>query len=200
MQPREGYDRLDDLGLMRGIATRDPNAMAALFDRHAARVLAACLNVVHNRSDAEDALENVFFELWQHAERFDATRGNPRAYLEVLARSRALDLVRARSRAERRALDAQTAGALSEPGRETPAPLSCLLDRERRQKLRKAVDGLSPTQRRVIEMAFFQGMTHAEVAESLDLPLGTVKARIKAGLQLLRHPLGSRDVDREAGS
>ena len=200
MQPREGYDCLDDVGLMRGIATRDPNAMAALFDRHAARVLAACLHVVQNRSDAEDALENVFFELWQHAERFDATRGNPRAYLEVLARSRALDLVRARSRAERRVLDAQNAGALSEPGRETPAPLSSLLDQERRQTLRKAVGGLSPTQRQVIEMAFFQGMTHAEVAENLDLPLGTVKARIRAGLHLLRRPLGSRAVDREEGS
>ncbi len=200
MQPHEGYDRLDDLGLMRGIATRDPNAMAALFDRHAAGVLAACLHVAHNRSDAEDALENVFFELWLHAERFDATRGSPRAYLEVLARSRALDLVRARSRAERRVLDAQNAGALSEPGRETPAPLSCLLDQERRQTLRKAVGGLSPTQRQVIEMAFFQGLTHAEVAENLDLPLGTVKARIRAGLHLLRRPLGSRDVEREEGS
>ena len=200
MQPHEGYERLDDLGLMRGIATRDPNAMAALFDRHAAGVLTACLHVAHNRSDAEDALENVFFELWRHAERFDPTRGSPRAYLEVLARSRALDLVRTRSLAERRVLDAQNAGALSEPGRETPAPLSSLLDQERRQTLRKAVGGLSPTQRQVIEMAFFQGMTHAEVAENLDLPLGTVKARIRAGLHLLRRPLGSRDVDREEGS
>ena len=200
MQPREGYDCLDDVGLMRGIATRDPDAMAALFDRHAARVLAACLHVVQNRSDAEDALENVFLELWQHASRFDATRGNPRAYLDILARSRALDLVRARSRAERRPLDAQRVGSLSEPGQEEPAPLSGLLDRERRQTLRKAVDGLSPAQRQVIEMAFFQGMTHAQVAENLDLPLGTVKARIRAGLHLLRRLLGSRDVDREEGS
>ena len=75
-----------------------------------------------------------------------------------------------------------------------------MLDRERRQTLRKAVDGLSPAQRQVIEMAFFQGMTHAQVAENLDLPLGTVKARIRAGLHLLRRLLGSRDVDREVGS
>ena len=200
MQPREGYDCLDDVELMRCIATRDPNAMAALFDRHAARVLAACLHVVQNRSDAEDALENVFFELWQHAERFDATRGSPRAYLKVLARSRALDLVRARSRAERRVLDAQRLGSLSEPGQGKPAPLSCLLDQERRQTLRRAVDGLSPNQRQVIEMAFFQGMTHAQVAENLDLPLGTVKTRIRVGLRLLRRLLGSQDVDREEGS
>ncbi len=196
MQPREGSRGLDDLGLIRAIAERDPSALAALFDRHAPGVLAVCLHVAKNRSDAEDVLENVFFELWQHPDRFDATRGSPRTYLEILARSRALDLVRARLRAEKRELEAQQIEALGRVGAREPAPLSGLLDRERRRTLLRALEGLDPSQRQVIEMAFFGGMTHVQVAEALDLPLGTVKARIRAGLHLLRRLLGSRDVAR----
>lgn len=184
----------DDLGLMRGIAARDPAAMAALFDRHAQRVLAACLRVLGNRGDAEDALEAVFLELWQHPERFDAGRGSPRAYLEVMARSRALDLLRTRSRAQRRVQAAQGAAALEEPVPQACAPLAGVLHQERCRHLRRAVDGLDPNQRQVIEMAFFQEMTHTRIAESLALPLGTVKARMRAGLRVLRRLLGHQDL------
>jgi RNA polymerase sigma-70 factor (ECF subfamily) len=193
--PREGDTGPDDLGLMRGIEARDPVAMEVLFDRHARGLLAACRRVVGNRCDAEDALEAVFLELWQHPERFDAARGSPRAYLELLARSRALDLLRSRSRAERRVWAAHGAGALEGSAPEACAPLSGVLHQERCQHLRRAVDGLEPGQRQVIEMAFFQDMTHARIAESLALPLGTVKSRMRAGLRMLRRRLGQRDLD-----
>ena len=191
MHPRQACDPSDDLELMRGIEARDPRAMEALFDRYGPRVLAVCLRVAQNRSDAEDALETVFFELWQRPDRFDASRGSPRAYLEVLARSRSLDLVRARLRAEMREQTAQDRDA----GREVSLPLRDVLDRERRQTVRRAIDHLSASQREVIELAFFQDMTHAEVAASLDLPLGTVKSRMRAGLLLLRRVLASPNLD-----
>jgi RNA polymerase sigma-70 factor (ECF subfamily) len=196
MQPRQACDPSDDLELMRGIEARDPRAMETLFDRHASRVLAVCLRVAQNRSDAEDALETVFFELWQRPDRFDPSRGSPHAYLELLARSRSLDLVRARTRAEQRA---QVAHDEEEPAREAgrgdPLPLHDVLDRERRMTVRRAIDSLNAGQREVIELAFYQDMTHAEVAERLDLPLGTVKSRIRAGLLLLRRLLASRSFD-----
>ena len=191
MQPREGGP--DDVELIRGIVDGNPDAMAALFDRHAPGVLAVCLHVLRDRSDAEDVLENVFFELWQHPDRFDAARGSARTYLEILARSRALDLVRSRARGEKRDREVEQIGAFGGRDRTEAAPLSRLLDRERRQALQKAVDDLGPTQRQVIELAFFRGLTHTQVAEVLDLPLGTVKSRIRSGLHLLRRLLGSEN-------
>jgi len=189
----------DDLELIEGIEARDPSALEILFDRHAAGVFSACQRVAQNASDAEDVLETVFFEIWLHPERFDATRGSPRSYLQLLARSRALDLVRARSRAERRVREARQS-AIADPGHADPAPLTDVLCRERHQSLRKAVDVLDARQRQVIEMAFFQGMTHAQVAQRLDLPLGTVKSRMRAGLQKLRRLLVHQDGEGGNGS
>jgi RNA polymerase sigma-70 factor (ECF subfamily) len=176
----------DDLSLMRSIAAGDREAMALLYDRHAPRVLAVCRRVLGDSGDAEDVVTDVFFELWSRAERFDPDRGSPLTYLMTLSRSRAIDRKRSvGSRPKATSTDtdaAQMAADLS-------TPLDSADTAEQCQRVRRAILLLDPAQRETIECAFFDGMTHTEIAEKLKKPLGSVKTYIRQGLIRLRESL-----------
>jgi RNA polymerase sigma-70 factor (ECF subfamily) len=186
----------DDAALMRGIAARDPAALAALYDRRGPVLFALCLRILRDRMAAEEALEDVFFELWSKPDRFDATRGEPMNYLLNLTQSRAIDKLRGRAKLRRMHLETdreqQDAPALPASTAQTaPAadPAAQAADAERRAMIRSAVGRLSPEQRQAVELAFFDGFTHSEISERLSVPLGTIKTRIRQGLVRLRDAL-----------
>jgi len=170
---------------MEGIAARDPSALQRLYDRHASLVLAVCVRILHDRAEAEDVLVDVFWELWDRFERYDAKRGNPLTYLTTLARSRAID--RRRSRGKLRPVDLDATAPAVAPT--TDSPEKGAVADENRALVKRALLGLDPTQRQAIECAFYDGLTHTEIAEKLGKPLGTVKTYIRQGLIRLRQSL-----------
>ncbi len=178
---------------MKAVAEGDPEALADLHGRHGAAVFALCIRMLHDAEEAEEVLEDVFWHLWRHAGRYDRARGSVIAYLVTLARSRAIDRLRARERRTRlrseiadATLDEGSAGA-SALG---PTPLRDALSRERRARVRLALAELSAVQREAVELAFLEGLSHLEISQRLGEPLGTIKTRIRSGLLRLRDSLG----------
>jgi RNA polymerase sigma-70 factor (ECF subfamily) len=182
----------DDLALMSAIAAGDPSALRDLYDRHAGQVLALCLRILRDRAEAEEALGDVFLEIWEKADRFRETRGAPLSYLMTLARSRAIDRLRRRQRAGA-FVDSHPSLEAVAPAAQAAADAGPYLDMaasEQKAKIRRALAGLSAAERRAVELSFFDGLSHGEIAKTLQEPLGTVKSRIRQGLLRLRDALG----------
>ena len=177
----------DDLTLMSAIAAGDRAALACLYDRHAPLVLAVCRRVLNDADEADDVLVDVFFEVWARADRFDGARGNPLTYLVTLARSRSID--RRRSLGARPPLRSDRAGELATRAAEGDGPLQRTSFVEQADRVRRAMASLDPEQRAAIESAFYDGLSHTEVAAKLGKPLGTVKTAIRQGLIRLREIL-----------
>ena len=180
---------------MARIADRDTAALAHLYDRHAPTLFALCLRILRDRSEAEDVLEEIFWEIWQRSDRYDAARSNPRAYLLVLGRSRALDRLRAgrrRHATASRAADWVATGASLSSGPSTPFADAAAA--ESRLQVRGALEQLEPAEREVVELAFFDDLSHREIAEHLGEPLGTVKSRVRRALLRLRSRLQRADA------
>lgn len=171
---------------MEGIAKRDDKALAAFYDRYAPAVFALCLRILSKRSEAEELVSEIFFEIWKCANRYDANRASPSVYLMTLARSRAIDRWRFLQRRAGVWGDLIDADANAAP---VVRPVDGIAASERRDQVREALDILEPSQRTVIELAFFYGMTHREIAEHLGKPLGTIKTRVRRGLLKLRDRL-----------
>ena len=160
--------------------------MALLYDRHAPRVLAVCRRVLGDSGDAEDVVTDVFFELWNRAGRFDPDRGSPLTYLMTLSRSRAIDRKRSiGSRPRTTSTDTDAAQMATD----LSTPLDSSETAEQSKRIRDAIALLDPAQRQTIECAFFDGLTHTEIAEKLKKPLGSVKTYIRQGLIRLRESL-----------
>jgi len=175
----------DDHALMEGIAARDPAALQSLYDRHASLVLALIVRILHDHAEAEDVMIDVFWELWERGDRYDAARGNPLTYLTTLARSRAIDRRRAKGRFQPAARE--SGSALAAP--QSDSPERGAVAEEHRVLVTQALLGLDPAQRDAIECAFYDGLTHIEIAEKLGKPLGTVKTYIRQGFIRLRQSL-----------
>ena len=165
-------DLRDDRTLMTGLAEGDTTALQALYDRHAGQVMVLCLRILRDRARAEEVVGDVFWELWDRADRYRPDRGAPIAYVMTLARSRAIDRLRSRAATHRDAGPFESAAA---------SELSV--------RIRRALSGLSDAERRAVEMSFFDGLSHGEIADALREPLGTVKSRIRQGLLRLRDVL-----------
>ncbi len=182
----------DDMQLMAAIARGDQNAFAELYDRHAKLMFALCLRILRDRNEAEEVLSELFMELWRRADRYERGRGAPVAYLINLTRSRAIDRLRTRKRDRAVIVDSPQSAeeAYADAGIDAaPSPLGATLDEERRQRVHRALDGLTAAQRQAVELSFLQGMSHSQVAATLGEPLGTVKTRIRQGLLQLREAL-----------
>ncbi len=180
-----------DAQLVTSAAAGEERAMAALYERYGAVVYAVSYRIVGQRADAEEVVIEAFAQAWRDAPRFEAARGSVAGWLIMIARSRALDLVRARGRRDR-----ITAAAAAERPETAPAmgdwqsdPAGSVDHAERRLRVREALEALSPPQRQAIELAFFEGLSHSEIAERLQEPLGTVKTRVRLGMQKLREVL-----------
>jgi len=169
--------------LIRRLAAGDRDAFARFYDRYAPLVYPLILRVVRDRADAADVLQDVFWEAWQGATTYDPARGSPEAWMITRARTRAIDRVRAmrrRSETFLPALDEGLAPARAEAGGDAAARA---VDRG---IIGAALAQLSPAQREAIELAYYAGLTQTEIAERLQQPLGTVKTRIRLGLERLR--------------
>ena len=166
--------------LIRQMAAGDREAFALFYDRYAPVIFPLILRIVRERADASDVLQEVFWEAWRTADAYDPTRGSPEAWMVTRARTRAIDRIRStRRRSEMfvAPLDEAIAGQ--------PAP-DAAERAEDRGTIRSALDRLPGAQREVIELAYYAGLTQTEIAERLKQPLGTVKTRIRLGLERLR--------------
>lgn len=174
----------DDFELMRRIARGDREALGMLYDRHGGLVLALGIRTLRDRADAEEFVSDVFLEIWQRADRYDPARGAPVTYLTLLARSRAIDRQRSpafRAKSRQEPVDSQMK-------RTSPAddPSShAILDESARQ-VRQALQNLDEPYRQAVELAFYEGLSHTQIAQRLDKPLGTVKTYVRQGLIRLR--------------
>jgi RNA polymerase sigma-70 factor, ECF subfamily len=179
---------LEDRDLMSRVAARDGVAFARLFELHAPVALGLLSRILAGRSEAEEVLQEVFLQVWMQAERYDADRSSPRGWILMLARSRALDRRRRRESSRRREemVSEESAGEAI-----PPVGTERLESRERRRQVDSALGLLTPDQRRCIELAFFEGLTHTQIAERLEAPLGTVKSRILLGMNKLRQALSA---------
>ena len=180
-----------DRDLVVRAAQGDEGAIALLYDRYSTVVYTVAYRIVGERADADEVVVEAFAQAWREASRFAPDRGSVAAWLTMIARSRALDLVRARSRRER-----ITGTAAADQPDEPPAmgawqgdPADSLDRTERNRQVLAALGELSPPQRQAIELAFFEGLSQSEIASRLNEPLGTVKTRVRLGMQKLRDRL-----------
>ena len=180
-----------DLSVLQRIAARDTAALAELYDRHSRLLFGLILRIVRDRGEAEDILQEAFMRVWTRAETYDAQMGGPLPWIVRVARNCAIDRLRAR---RVRAVVHAPAIDFSEVETVVPAtsiqtPEATVLIAEQRRTLTGALAGLPAEQRQLIEAAFFEGYTHSELAQRFELPLGTVKTRIRAGMSAMRKRL-----------
>jgi RNA polymerase sigma-70 factor (ECF subfamily) len=179
--------RAEDEACLRRIASGDQAAAAGLYDRHARPLFSLILRILGNETEAEDVLQDVFAQAFRQAARYDSRRGAVAAWLLTIARSRAIDRLRARrTRVEASATEMQP---LDEMPDAQPDAASTMLDEEQSRLVRQALGALPMLQRMAIELAYYEGLSHSEIAERLEQPLGTVKTRIRLGLLKMRDVL-----------
>jgi RNA polymerase sigma-70 factor (ECF subfamily) len=191
--PRQGpEDRQVDQDLIGRVAKGDAEALAVLYDRHERAVYSLVFRIVRDQADAEDVVQEVFSQAWAQASRHDASRGAVGAWLLTIARSRAIDRLRARrARPDSAPADERDVGLLRDP---EPAQDAQLLTREKAARLRSALERLPVLQRVAIELAYYEGLSQSEIAERLEQPLGTIKTRMRLALLKLREALAGAEA------
>jgi RNA polymerase sigma-70 factor (ECF subfamily) len=173
----------NDITLLLAVARRDEASFAELYDR----MFSMVVRIVRSHAEAEEILQEAFWQIWESAPSFRTELGSPFCWMVTIARRKAIDRLRANSRQQQRITEAQE---LREEDEFTPpAALAHLADGERSATVRAALARLGPDERRAIVLAFFDGLTHEEISAALRAPVGTVKARIRRGLLKLKPSL-----------
>ena len=177
----------EDVSCLRRIASGDQIAAGALYDRHSRSLYSLIFRIVGDETESEDVLQDVFAQAFRQAARYDASRGAVAAWLLMMARSRAIDRVRAkRARFEGRTGDVERIDQMPDS---QPDAGAIMLTEEQTRSVQRALGELPLMQRMAIELAYYEGLSHSEIAERLEQPLGTVKTRIRLGLLKLRDAL-----------
>jgi len=169
----------------------DQDALASLYDRHIRRLYSLAARITPRDADAEEVVQDVFVRVWTLASTYDARRGSVAAWLLVMTRSRALDRLRAQ-RARPDAGEAPAAPAMEAATAVDDSAEHRLIDAEQAAGVRAALASLTAPQREAIELAYYGGLTHSELAARLQEPLGTVKTRVRSALMKLRDALQER--------
>jgi len=176
-----------DIDVVQRLAAGDRDAVAELYDRHAARIMGLAIRIVRNSSDAEDVVQEVFSQAWRTAPNYQPARGPVAGWLLMMARTRAIDRLRSRQ-ARRDAADGADLDGLPAD----VAPVSeQLIASQQAARVREAMMTLPVEQRAALELAYFEGLTQTEIAERTQTPLGTVKTRIRTALTSLRRSVRS---------
>jgi RNA polymerase sigma-70 factor (ECF subfamily) len=169
--------------LVRRVANADADALEALYDATTPLLYSVALRIVRSETDAEDVVQQTWVKAWKAARSYDPSRGSVVVWLLAIVRGTALDLCRARASRRR----AETAAPPTE--RTAGDPGATAAEMQTHQRVKLALQRLDPQQRRVLESAYFEGLTHSEIAERLETPLGTVKTWARRGLLRLRELL-----------
>lgn len=175
---------VDDAAVVQRMAGGDEGALAAFYDRWVPQVYSLVAQMLRDADEAEDVVEETFWQVWQRAGSYDPARGTVRTWVLTIARTRALDHLRARQRRPEPVVleELVPAGDDADPSLDAES-------RERRQLVMDALAALPPEQRRALELAYFGGFTQTEIAERLAEPLGTIKTRMRLGMRKLRDTL-----------
>ena len=184
--PSESSGVSPDAALIERLLQRDVRAFEELYDRHSRIVYGLVLRILQQASTAEEVMQDIFLQLWRNARHYDGARGPFLPWLLTLARNRALDQLRLKSERQRRREEQsdQLPAAGSRPDFE-----GNLDDQRRAARVRELMSALKPQQKRAIELAYFEGLSHSEIAARLGEPLGTVKSWIRNGLLKLKEGL-----------
>ena len=177
----------DDVALLLAVAQRDEAAFEELYDRISRPAFALVSRIVRSHAEAEEILQEAFWQVWEHAPSYRAELGSPFCWIITIARRKAIDRLRSNSRHLQRIAEAQAGGVGGDEV--APAGFDKLSGDERAGAVRAALARIGVAERRAIELAFFDGLTHLEIAEALKQPVGTVKARIRRGLLKLEAAL-----------
>jgi len=186
LTPKDPVDVSLDATLARRLLQKDVEAFEQLYERHSRIVYALVLRILQQGATAEEVVQDVFLQLWRKARHYDEQRGPFIPWLMTLARNRALDRLRLKSERQRRQ-EAQTEEL--PPVLEVPQFEKELDEKRRAERVRALMAGLHPQQKKAIELAYFEGLSHSEIAASLKEPLGTVKSWIRNGLLRLKEGL-----------
>jgi len=184
---------IDDILLMERIAKLDQSALSELYDRYARVLYSLAFKLLESVEEAEEVVLDVFSQVWRTAGRYDAKRGRVDAWLFMLTRSRALDRLRALQRLAKAATASVNIAVVQSPP--LCDPEEDLLIYERRAYVLAALSKLPQEQKQVLELAYYKGLTHVEIAAQTGKSLGTIKTRIRLGLCKLREALGSLQPD-----
>jgi RNA polymerase sigma-70 factor, ECF subfamily len=184
---REKAERLADEELMPLVGVKDPEAFEVLYDRHGGAAYSLAYRIVGNRAAAEEVTQEAFISVWRSGARFDAARGSVRSWLLSVVRNRAIDFLRSKA-GKAPKLDFDDESVLEQrPAAERTEEEA--LRRETATEVRGAIGNLPGEQAKVIELAYFGGFSHSEIAQILSLPMGTVKGRMRLGLEKIRGEL-----------
>ena len=185
MQPE--LAQLTDTQILQAVAGGDEQALGQVYDRYRVILFGLLVRILSSREEAEDVLQDVFLQVWRRAGDFDENRGRPFTWLVTLARSRAIDRLRSRAARERLAT-ASTQDAVEE----ISDAASDAFRSEQRALVSDALAQLPEEQKRPLMLAYFDGLTQSEIAEKLGAPLGTVKTRMRSGMNRLRELLAGK--------
>ena len=176
---------MSDSALFAEIARKKADALSVLYDRHAARLYGLALKILKDPALAEDVLQDLFLYLWQNAEKFEERRGQALAWMMILCRNRAIDKLRAREKRQSRSA-AISEEILAAPSfDESESPFAIVHSKETVTRITAALNALPSEQRIPIDLAFFGGFSQSEISEKLNIPLGTIKTRIRLGMRKL---------------
>jgi RNA polymerase sigma-70 factor, ECF subfamily len=178
--PTENMNEADDMGLLTRIQSGDQEAMSALFDRYGTMVYSVALRVLKDAGEAEDVMQEIFVQVWKNPGAFVSGKGSLGGWLVVVTRNRSIDMIRRRRPTEQVELFA------------LPSSTNLAREAERNSllgKIRGVMVSLPEEQRKSVELAFFEGLSHSEIAEKTGDPLGTVKTRIRLALTTIRKAL-----------
>jgi RNA polymerase sigma-70 factor (ECF subfamily) len=179
-RPAENMSATDDMGLLTRIQSGDQEAMSALFDRYGTMVYSVALRALKDAGEAEDVMQEIFVQVWKNPGAFVSGKGSLGGWLVVVARNRSIDMIRRRRPTEQVELFA------------LPSSTNLAREAERNSllgKIRGVMVSLPEEQRKSVELAFFEGLSHSEIAEKTGDPLGTVKTRIRLALTTIRKAL-----------
>jgi len=171
-----------DASLIDRIVQRDESALAALYDRYSGMLSSVLNRILRDTQAAEEILQDIFYQLWRNASQFDASRGSLSGWLLVIARNRAISRLRRHNPASGDELNENTVVVASNLE-------SSVAQRQLMAKVISALDNLPKEQRAAIELAYFEGLTHSEIAQRTGDPLGTVKTRLRTAVETLKRDL-----------
>jgi RNA polymerase sigma-70 factor (ECF subfamily) len=183
-----GVSSVPDEALMKAISRRRYDALAELYDRHGKRLRATIDGVVHEEGEADDVLQEIFIQIWDEAARYSPKAGKPLGWMVTIARRRAIDRLR-RRQAYSRVRERYQKRVTHETSTSPHQADEVFMLNDLRRFLKECMRVLPRLQREALELAFFKGLSHREIAAATDAPLGTVKTRLELGLQKLTHVL-----------